>query len=194
MNKCCEICFFHLDQTYHSITHKNCYHFIPGMVIRLAFTPCLVETVVIGISTRILFKYALDYEFPWLWGFLLGFILAAVSPAVVVPSLLELQEKGYGVAKGIPTLVIAAASVDDVLAISGFSILLGLAFQGGVAQIASSTETSLTPPTLVDVPVAENVSTLNDLEGTKCSNNSCDNNVALAVFEVRIESCKSKSH
>ena len=54
------------------------------MVIRLAFTPCLVETVVIGISSRILFKYALGYEFPWLWGFLLGFILAAVSPACTV--------------------------------------------------------------------------------------------------------------
>ena len=54
-----------------------------------------------------------------MWGFMLGFVLAAVSPAVVVPSLLSLQERGYGVDKGIPTLVIAAASVDDVLAISG---------------------------------------------------------------------------
>ena len=154
------------------------------MVIRLAFTPCLVETVVIGISSRILFKYALDYEFPWLWGFLLGFILAAVSPAVVVPSLLELQEKGYGVSKGIPTLVIAAASVDDVLAISGFSILLGLAFQGGVAQISSTTETILRSPTIVDVPVALNVSISNDIDVKECSDSSCNSNVALAVFEV----------
>ena len=60
---------------------------------------------------------------------MLGFILAAVSPAVVVPCLLQLQEKGYGVDKGIPTLVIAAASVDDVLAISGFTILLGITFK-----------------------------------------------------------------
>ena len=57
-----------------------------------------------------------------MWGFMLGFVLAAVSPAVVVPCLLSLQEKGYGVDKGIPTLVIAAASVDDVLAISGEKI------------------------------------------------------------------------
>ena len=61
-------------------------------------------------------------QFPWMWGFMLGFVLAAVSPAVVVPCLLSLQEKGYGVDKGIPTLVIAAASVDDVLAISGEKI------------------------------------------------------------------------
>ena len=155
------------------------------MVIRLAFTPCLVETVVIGISSRVLFKYALDYEFPWLWGFLLGFILAAVSPAVVVPSLLELQEKGYGVSKGIPTLVIAAASVDDVLAISGFSILLGLAFQGGVSQISISTENNLSHPTLFDVPAAINMTNSDDLENTDCSeNNTCDSNVALAVFQV----------
>lgn len=59
------------------------------------------------------------------------FVLAAVSPAVVVPSMLALQDKGYGVDKGIPTLVIAAASVDDVLAISGFGVVLGIAFSTG---------------------------------------------------------------
>lgn len=66
--------------------------------------------------------------FPWLWGLMLGFVLAAVSPAVVVPCLLQLQNEGYGVSKGIPTLVMAAASVDDVLAISGFTIFLGITF------------------------------------------------------------------
>jgi hypothetical protein len=54
-----------------------------------------------------------------------------VSPAVVVPSLLSLAERGYGLDKGIPTLVIAAASVDDVLAITGFGVLLGITFSSG---------------------------------------------------------------
>ena len=58
-------------------------------------------------------------------------MLAAVSPAVVVPCMLGLSEKGYGVDKGIPTLVIAAASVDDVLAISGFGVVLGITFSSG---------------------------------------------------------------
>lgn len=58
------------------------------------------------------------------------FVLAAVSPAVVVPCLLSLSERGYGLNKGIPTLVIAAASIDDVLAISAFSICMGIAFSG----------------------------------------------------------------
>ena len=62
------------------------------------------------------------------WAVSCRFVLAAVSPAVVVPSLLSLSERGYGIDQGIPTLVIAAASIDDVLAISAFSICLGIAF------------------------------------------------------------------
>ena len=63
--------------------------------------------------------------FSLIWGFILGFVLAAVSPAVVVPSLIALQEKGLGVEQGIPSLVIAAASLDDIFAILGFSLALG---------------------------------------------------------------------
>ena len=50
---------------------------------------------------------------------------------MVVPSLLSLSDRGYGIDQGIPTLVIAAASLDDVLAISAFAILLSVAFSGG---------------------------------------------------------------
>jgi NhaP-type Na+/H+ or K+/H+ antiporter len=62
---------------------------------------------------------------------MLGFVLAAVSPAVIIPCLMSLSSRGYGVAKGIPTLVIAACSADDVVAISGFGIFLGLTFSKG---------------------------------------------------------------
>merc|ERR1719312_1571854 len=65
---------------------------------------------------------------PWTVGFMLGFVLAAVSPAVIIPSLMNLSARGYGVAMGIPTLVIAACSADDVVAISGFGIFLGITF------------------------------------------------------------------
>ena len=58
-------------------------------------------------------------------------MISAVSPAVVVPCLLHLSEMGYGIAKGIPTLVIAASSIDDVLAISGFGVMLGISFSKG---------------------------------------------------------------
>ena len=57
-------------------------------------------------------------------------------PAVVVPSMLALQEKGYGVAKGIPTLVIAASSVYNVFAISAFTVLLGITFKPNTKLVA----------------------------------------------------------
>ncbi|KAI3376298.1 hypothetical protein L3Q82_016404, partial [Scortum barcoo] len=60
-----------------------------------------------------------------------GFRSGAVSPAVVVPSMLLLQREGFGVEKGIPTLLMAAGSFDDILAITGFSTCLGIAFSTG---------------------------------------------------------------
>lgn len=53
----------------------------------------------------------------YLFMFLLRFMIAAVSPAVVIPSLILLQEKGLGRDKGVPSLVMAASGIDDVLAI-----------------------------------------------------------------------------
>ena len=60
-----------------------------------------------------------------------SFVLAAVSPAVVVPAMLLLQKDGYGVEQGIPTLLMAAGSFDDILAITGFTTCLGMAFATG---------------------------------------------------------------
>lgn len=59
------------------------------------------------------------------------FLLCAISPAVVVPTLLQLKQQGYGEGKGISTLVIAASSIDDVLAISVFSICISIIFSTG---------------------------------------------------------------
>ncbi len=57
---------------------------------------------------------------------MLGFIIAAVSPAVVVPMMIGFIEKRMGAKKGIPTMILAAASLDDVIAIVIFSVFLGL--------------------------------------------------------------------
>ncbi|MCC5910623.1 MAG: cation:proton antiporter [Clostridiaceae bacterium] len=57
---------------------------------------------------------------------MLGFIIAAVSPAVIVPSMLFFIERGKGEEKGIPTLILAGASVDDVVAITIFSSFVGM--------------------------------------------------------------------
>lgn len=57
---------------------------------------------------------------------ILGAVLAAVSPAVVVPRMVKLMEEGYGTGKGIPQLILAGASVDDVYVIVLFSTFIGM--------------------------------------------------------------------
>lgn len=65
---------------------------------------------------------------------IMGAVLGAVSPAVVVPRMVKLMEEGYGVNQGIPQLILAGASVDDVYVIVLFSTFLGLA-QGENASL-----------------------------------------------------------
>ncbi len=57
---------------------------------------------------------------------ILGSVLAAVSPAVVVPRMVKLMEEGYGTKRGIPQLILAGASVDDVYVIVLFSTFTGM--------------------------------------------------------------------
>ena len=64
----------------------------------------------------------------------MGAVLAAVSPAVVVPRMVKLMDEGYGVKEGIPQLILAGASVDDVYVIVLFSTFVGL-MQGEGASI-----------------------------------------------------------
>ncbi|CAH1388389.1 unnamed protein product [Nezara viridula] len=92
-------------------------------VLRLAVVPCVCEAFAAAIAA----KYF--NQIPWIWAFLIGFILCPISPAVVIPSLLSLKEKGYGEDKGIATLVIAAASIDDILSISIFGVIMSSIFR-----------------------------------------------------------------
>ncbi|XP_069778956.1 sodium/hydrogen exchanger 9B2-like [Narcine bancroftii] len=98
---------------------------LKAVCLRLAFVPCLVEACVCAVLGHYLLKL------PWAWSFILGFVIGAVSPAVVVPCMLLLQKERYGVEKGIPTLLMAAGSFDDILAITGFNTCLGIAFSSG---------------------------------------------------------------
>ena len=67
---------------------------------------------------------------------ILGAVLAAVSPAVVVPRMVRLMDEGYGVKQGIPQLILAGASVDDVYVIVLFSTFVGM-MQGESASLLS---------------------------------------------------------
>lgn len=58
---------------------------------------------------------------------IMGAVLAAVSPAVIVPRMIKLTEENYGTKKQIPQMILAGASVDDVFVIVIFSAFLGMA-------------------------------------------------------------------
>uniref|UniRef100_A0AAR2IXE3 Cation/H+ exchanger transmembrane domain-containing protein n=1 Tax=Pygocentrus nattereri TaxID=42514 RepID=A0AAR2IXE3_PYGNA len=98
---------------------------LKAVCVRVAMGPCLIEASTVALVSHFLMGL------PWIWGFILGFVLGAVSPAVVVPSMLLLQKDGYGLEQGVPTLLMAAGSFDDILAITGFTTCLGIAFATG---------------------------------------------------------------
>jgi NhaP-type Na+/H+ or K+/H+ antiporter len=100
-------------------------------VVLFTLVPQLFEATAVAVSSRFIFGM------PWPLCFAQGFTLGAVSPAVLVPSLMILQKTGYGVKKGIPTTLIAASSFDDIIAITVFGICITIAFNeapGGVAE------------------------------------------------------------
>jgi len=94
-------------------------------ILKMAIVPVAVEATAYGIMGHVILGM------PLTWSFMMGFVLSAVSPAVVVPAILHISERGYGLNKGIPTLIMAAASVDNVINISGFGIMLGISFSKG---------------------------------------------------------------
>lgn len=68
---------------------------------------------------------------------LLGAVIGAVSPAVIVPKMIRLIEEGYGTEKGIPQLILAGASADDVYVIVLFSTFTSLVQGGNVSVLRS---------------------------------------------------------
>lgn len=99
---------------------KNELNAVKKEVLKISCIPGLFE----GFTIALCSMYFLDFSF--IEGGILGFIIAAVSPAVIVPKMLEFQEKKIGTDKKIPTIILAGASVDDVFAITIFSSFLGL--------------------------------------------------------------------
>ena len=67
---------------------------------------------------------------------IMGSVIAAVSPAVVVPRMIKLMDEGYGVKKSIPQLILAGASVDDVFVIVVFTALTSLAEMGTMSVMS----------------------------------------------------------
>lgn len=92
----------------------------------LAFLPATLEIIGYAIFTPLLFNVNL------MEALVIGSILAAVSPAVVVPRMVKLIDESYGTKKGVPQMLLAASSLDDVFVIVLFTTFLGLLQEGNV--------------------------------------------------------------
>lgn len=95
-------------------------------IAALGILPCVCEAL-----TIFLISTWWTYEGNWAFGLMQGFLDAAISPSVLVPSLLNLEDHGYGVDEGIPTMLIVSAAFDDVICISLFGVFLAIIFNSG---------------------------------------------------------------
>ncbi|MBW4455206.1 MAG: cation:proton antiporter [Nostoc indistinguendum CM1-VF10] len=100
------------------------------VALRLGFLPAATEAIAITLAAMIIFKF----NFPT--GLLLGCVIGAESPAVIVPGMLRLKSLGWGVTKGIPDAILTGSALSDVLLLLVFSLLLSFLGDGGVEQIA----------------------------------------------------------
>lgn len=100
--------------------------------VLMCFVPACIEILGTIILAPILLKVSV------LDAAIMGSVIAAVSPAVVVPRMIRLIDEGYGKNKSIPQLILAGASVDDVFVIVVFTALTALASTGELSVISFS--------------------------------------------------------
>ena len=99
------------------------------VALRLGFLPAACEAVAIALAAMFLL------QFDFLTGLLLGCIIGAESPAVIVPAMLRLKSLGWGVKKGIPDAILTGSALSDVLLLLVFSLLLAFLSTGGATGI-----------------------------------------------------------
>ena len=96
----------------------------------MCFVPATLELIGVILFAPILFHIS------FLEAAILGTVLAAVSPAVIVPRMVRLIEQGYGTNKSIPQLIMASSSVDDIFVIVLFTSLTTLASEGSFSGLS----------------------------------------------------------
>jgi NhaP-type Na+/H+ or K+/H+ antiporter len=95
--------------------------------ILMSFVPACVEMTAAGLLGPVFFSLSYSESF------LLGSVLGAVSPAVVVPMMVRLMEEKRGTSKGIPGLIIAGSSADDIVMIVFYTAFLSVESGGSVS-------------------------------------------------------------
>ncbi|MCC0177050.1 cation:proton antiporter [Waterburya agarophytonicola K14] len=99
-----------------------------SVALRLGFLPALTEAIAISFISIWLF------DFNWLTGLLLGCVISAESPAVIVPGMLRLKNLGWGVSKGIADAILTGSALSDVLILLLFSLLLNFISSGEISH------------------------------------------------------------
>lgn len=99
-----------------------------SVALRLGFLPATTEAIAIAVAAMLIFQM----NFPT--GLLLGCIIGAESPAVIVPGMLRLKRLGWGVRKGIPDAILTGSALSDVLLLLVFSLLLAF-LSGGATSL-----------------------------------------------------------
>lgn len=89
-------------------------------LISLIFIPQIIEVNLVAVMA-----YGI-WNLPRVLGYALGFMLAGVSPAAIIPCCIKLRNEGYGTDKGIPNLLIIASSLDSISTVIGFGIFLDI--------------------------------------------------------------------
>ena len=113
---------------------KDTLHRVGRAALTMSAVPAIFEIVgVTLIAPRLLGITLLE-------GAILGAILGAVSPAVVVPLMIDFMDRGRGTQKGIPSMILGASSVDDVFVIVLFTAFLGMYGGGEVNLLAKLAE------------------------------------------------------
>jgi NhaP-type Na+/H+ or K+/H+ antiporter len=109
------------------------------VALRLGFLPAACEAIAIAVAAMWLL------QFDFLTGLLLGCIIGAESPAVIVPGMLRLKSLGWGVKKGIPDAILTGSALSDVLLLLVFSLLLAFLSQGKATAITLLGGITLSP-------------------------------------------------
>jgi NhaP-type Na+/H+ or K+/H+ antiporter len=101
-----------------------------SVALRLGFLPATCEAIAIMLAAMAWLQFDLAT------GLILGCIIGAESPAVIVPGMLRLKSLGWGVTKGIPDAILTGSALSDVLLLLVFSLLLAFLSQGTATELA----------------------------------------------------------
>ena len=112
--------------------------------VLLSAVPATLEGFTIAFMAMLLLNFS------FVQGAILGFIIAAVSPAVLIPSMIDLVNRRVGQDKAIPQMLLVGASADDTIAITLFTTFLGIYMQSTNGKpISISTQLLMIPLTII---------------------------------------------